>query len=108
VRTTNPLKRLFGEERRCTQVIPHAFGGRAVPKLMFASLLRASAGWRRFVISEFELRQLEEPRNDLDQECKQRMTASVSVASDHRTYSKERIGLDRCHLSDPAEVSHRL
>ena len=34
---------LFGEARRRTKVIPHAFGERAVLKLMFASLLRASA-----------------------------------------------------------------
>ena len=90
VRTTNLLERLFGEERRRTKVIPHAFGERAVLKLMFASLLRASAGWRRVVISEFELRQLEELRTDLDQEFKQRTTAPVSVASRHRIYSKDR------------------
>jgi transposase-like protein len=90
VRTTNLLERLFGEERRRTKVIPHAFGERAVLKLMFASLLRASAGWRRVVISEFELRQLEELRNDLDQEFKQRTSAPVSVASRHRIYSKDR------------------
>jgi transposase-like protein len=89
VRTTNLLERLFGEERRRTKVIPHAFGERAVLKLMYASLLRASAGWRRLLVSEFELRQLEELRNDLDQEFKQRTTASVSVASRHRIYSKD-------------------
>jgi hypothetical protein len=57
---------------------------------MFASLLRASAGWLRVVISDFELRQLEELRNDLDQEFKQRTTASVSVASRQRIYRKDR------------------
>ncbi len=41
-RTTNLLERLFGEERRRTKVIPHAFGERAVLKLMFAALIRAS------------------------------------------------------------------
>ena len=90
VRTTNLLERLFGEERRRTKVIPHAFGERAVLKLMFASLLRASAGWRRVVISEFELRQLEELRNDLDQEFKQRTSVSASSASRQRIYSKDR------------------
>jgi hypothetical protein len=45
---------------------------------------------RRREISEFELRQLEDPRNDLDQEFKQRTSASVSVASRHRIYSKDR------------------
>ncbi len=42
IRTTNLLERLFGEERRRTKVIPHAFGERAVLKLMYASLIRAS------------------------------------------------------------------
>lgn len=36
-RTTNLLERLFGEERRRTKVIPHAFGERAVMKLVFAA-----------------------------------------------------------------------
>jgi putative transposase len=90
VRTTNLLERLFGEERRRTKVIPHAFGERAVLKLMFASLLRASTGWRRVVISEFELRQLEDLRNDLDQEFKQRTSKSASPASRQRIYSTDR------------------
>jgi putative transposase len=90
VRTTNLLERLFGEERRRTKVIPHAFGERAVLKLMFASLLRASAGWRRVIVSEFELRQLEDLRNDLDQEFKQRTSKSVSPASRQRIYSTDR------------------
>jgi putative transposase len=58
IRTTNLLERLFGEERRRTKVIPHAFGKRAVLKLMFAALIRAAQSWRRIVISEFELRKL--------------------------------------------------
>jgi hypothetical protein len=33
------LERLFGEERRRTKVIPHAFGERAVLKLMYAALI---------------------------------------------------------------------
>ena len=61
-RTTNLLERAFGEERRRTKVIPHAFGERAVLKLMYAALIRASETWRRVVISEFELKQLEQLR----------------------------------------------
>jgi hypothetical protein len=55
---------LFCEERRRTKVIPHAFGERAVLKLMFAAMLRASRTWQRVVISDFELRQIEELRTD--------------------------------------------
>jgi transposase-like protein len=42
IRTTNLLERLFGEERRRTKVIAHAFGERAVLKLMYAVFIRAS------------------------------------------------------------------
>jgi hypothetical protein len=61
-----------------------------VLKLMFASLLRASARWRRLVISEFELRQLEELRNDLDEEFQQRTSKSASPASRQLIYRMDR------------------
>ena len=60
------LERLFGEERRRTKVIPHAFGERAVLKLMYAALIRASDTWKRIVISEFELKQLKSLREHLN------------------------------------------
>jgi transposase-like protein len=41
-RTTNLLERRFDEERRRAKVIPRTFGERAIMKLMFAALLRAS------------------------------------------------------------------
>src|SRR5437764_14923892 len=89
VRTTNLLERLFGEERRRTKVIPHAFGERAVLKLMYAALIRASQTWRRVVISEFELKQIDELRDELDKEFKERTTVSkVKLASNERIYSK--------------------
>ena len=66
VRTTNLLERLFGEERRRTKVIPHAFGERAVLKLMYAALIRAAERWRGIKISEFEHRQLKAIRGELD------------------------------------------
>ncbi len=90
IRTTNLLERLFGEERRRTKVIPHAFGERAVLKLMYAALIRASASWRRVVISEFELKQIDEIERELETEFKQRTAAAVSVASRQRIYSKDR------------------
>jgi putative transposase len=88
IRTTNLLERLFGEERRRTKVIPHAFGERAVLKLMYAALIRASQKWRRVVISEFELKQIEELRNELNEEFKQRTASAVQSASPQRIYSK--------------------
>jgi len=88
IRTTNLLERLFGEERRRTKVIPHAFGERAVLKLMYAALLRASVTWQRVVINEFERRQIDDLRDELDEEFKQRSTSTVTAASRRRVYSK--------------------
>mgnify|MGYP000897044548 FL=1 len=81
IRTTNLLERLFGEERRRTKIIPHAFGERAVLKLMFAALARASQSWRRLVISEFELKQIEELKTELHAEFRQRTTPASAPAS---------------------------
>ena len=89
-RTTNLLERLFLEERRRTKIIPHAFGERAVLKLMYASLIRASETWRRVVISEFELKQLEQLREHLSGRHAERVApivknASRSISSNRRT-----------------------
>ena len=90
IRTTNLLERLFGEERRRTKVIPHAFGERAVLKLMYASLIRAGQTWRKVVIGEFELKQIEELQRTLDDDFKQRTATAVSAASRQRIYSRDR------------------
>jgi hypothetical protein len=87
-RTTNLLERLFGEERRRTKVIPHAFGERAVLKLMYAALLRASQTWQRVAITEFERRQIDDLRADLDEEFKRQSVSTKTTASRHRIYSK--------------------
>jgi len=60
------LERLFEEERRRTKTIPHAFGERAVLKLMYAALVRASDSWNGVKITEFESRQLQALREDLE------------------------------------------
>jgi putative transposase len=63
-RTTNLLERRFGEARRRTKVIPHAFGERAVLKLVYAALIRAAERWRGIRINEFEQPQLKAIRNE--------------------------------------------
>ncbi|MGH7947387.1 MAG: IS256 family transposase [Opitutaceae bacterium] len=78
-RTTNLLERLFGEERRRTKVIPHAFGERPVLKLMYAALIRASETWKKIVISDFELRQLEQLREHLNHRHAERTASAVKV-----------------------------
>jgi len=87
-RTTNLLERLFGEDRRRTKVIPHAFGEKPVLKLMFAALIRASASWRRVVISEFELKQLAELRQQLKMDFEKPSKPKNQPASLHRFSSK--------------------
>ena len=91
IRTTNLLERLFGEERRRTKIIPHAFGERAVLKLMYAALIRAGERWRGLRFSEFEHRQLKAIRDELDREFTRRTApvaapiAPTSLSSKSRT-----------------------
>jgi transposase-like protein len=79
IRTTNLLERLFGEERRRTKVIPHAFGERAVLKLMYAALIRAAEKWRGLKVTEFDSRQLKAIRSELDRAHAERTAPVVSV-----------------------------
>jgi putative transposase len=79
IRTTNMLERLFGEERRRTKVIPHAFGERAVLKLMYAALIRAAECWRGLRMTEFEGRQLIAIRSELNRAHAERTAPIVSA-----------------------------
>jgi putative transposase len=90
IRTTNLLERLFGEERRRTKIIPHAFDEKPILKLMYAALIRASQTWRRILISEFELKQIEELRIELDNAFKERTAPAVQLASRQRISSKQK------------------
>jgi transposase-like protein len=86
-RTTNLLERLFGEERRRTKVIPHAFGERAVMKLMFAAIIRASQTWRGVPVSEFERKQLATLREELAQKFEEQHELKLKPVSRSRNYS---------------------
>jgi transposase-like protein len=88
IRTTNLLERLFGEARRRTKVIPHAFGERAVLKLIYAALIRAAERWRGIKMTEFELRQLRAIRSELDREFTAR---NALLASANLTASLTRL-----------------
>ena len=93
IRTTNLLERLFGEERRRTKIIPHAFGERAVLKLMYAALIRAAEHWRGLRITEFERRQLRAIREEIDNEFAVRTapaTTAPVTAPPTRLSSKDR------------------
>jgi len=83
IRTTNLLERLFGEERRRTKVIPHAFGERAVLKLMYAALIRGAERWRGIRISEFEQRQLRAIRDEIDKDFVLRNAPAATAPQSH-------------------------
>jgi transposase-like protein len=83
IRTTNLLERLFGEERRRTKVIPHAFGERAVLKLMYAALIRAAERWRGIRITEFEQRQLRAIREEIDRDFAVRNAPAAAAPQLH-------------------------
>lgn len=92
-RTTNLLERLFGEERRRSKTIPHAFGERAVLKLMYAALIRASDSWRGVKVTEFELRQIQALREDLQRAHAERIKPVVPIDSpSHPTKVSSRRG----------------
>ena len=93
IRTTNLLERLFGEERRRTKIVPHAFGERPVLKLMYAAVIRAADRWRGLTVSEFEQRQLKAIRAELDRAHADRVAPAVRTtpsASPVRLSSKAR------------------
>jgi transposase-like protein len=81
IRTTDPLERLFLEERRRTKIIPQAFGERPVLKLMYAAVIRAADRWRGIQLGEFEQRQLRAIRDELNRAHAQRIAPAVSRAT---------------------------
>ncbi len=72
IRTINLLEGLFVEERRRLKIIPNAFGEKPVLKLMFGAVIRAAERWRAIRITDFERRQMEAVRQELDHEYEAR------------------------------------
>jgi transposase-like protein len=77
IRTTNLLERLFLEERRRMKAVVHAFGERAVLKLMYAALIRSAESWRGITITAFEARQLSVIQEELDDSHQRRQAPAV-------------------------------
>ncbi len=93
IRTTNLLERLFGEERRRMKIVANAFGERAVLKLMYAALIRASESWRGIQVKPFERRQLHAVGEELDAEHRrahETPSPKIEAASPSRKSSKNR------------------
>ena len=85
---TDLLERLFGEERRRTKVIPHAFRERAVLKLMYAALIRAADRWRGIRITEFEQRQLRAIREEIDKDFAAHTAPAATAPQSHLSSSQ--------------------
>ncbi|MGD8394928.1 MAG: transposase [Candidatus Eiseniibacteriota bacterium] len=79
IRTTNLLERLFGEERRRFKAVGTTFGERPVLKLMYSTLVRASDRWRGIQITEFETRQLDVLRQQLNEEHRRENDPAAAV-----------------------------
>jgi putative transposase len=71
-------------------VSPHAFGEKAVMKLMYAALMRARQGWRNIVVTPFEVKQIETLRDHLRNEFEQRHAPPLKSASRSRIHSTQR------------------
>ena len=59
------------------KAVVHAFGERAVLKLMYAALIRSAESWRGIAISAFEARQLSVIREELDQNHERRQAPAI-------------------------------
>jgi hypothetical protein len=60
-------------------VIPHAFGERAVLKLVYAALIRATERCRGIRITDFEQRQLKAIRDEIDRDFAARNASATGA-----------------------------
>jgi len=65
IRTTNLIERTFGEQKRRTKIIPRFFTEKSCLKLVFATLIRASARWHKVPMTIVEINQLIQLRKQL-------------------------------------------
>lgn len=65
IRTTNLIERAFEEQRRRTKTIPRFWDEKSGLKLVFATLMQASARWQTVRMSEVELAMLRQLRRQL-------------------------------------------
>ena len=64
-------------------MIPHAFGERAVLKLIYAALIRAAERWRGIRLTEFEQRQLKAIREEIDKDFAARNAPAATAPQPH-------------------------
>ncbi len=85
IRTTNLLERLFREERRRTRATCNFFGERAVLKLMYGAVIRASDRWNGLQVTELELAQLQRLRKKLRDDFRQAHAPVIDEANSGST-----------------------
>ena len=86
IRTTNLLERLFVEERRRLKIIPNPFGEKPVLKLMFGAMTRAAERWRAIKVTDFERRQMQALRAELDHEYEAQTSLVPPAPKDARPH----------------------
>lgn len=76
---------MFVEERRRLKIIPNAFGEKAVLKLMYGAMIRAAERWRAIKVTDFERRQIEAIKRELDQDYEARngLGSKLSAGAHH-------------------------
>jgi len=87
IRTTNLLERLLEEDRRRTKVMPHAFGEKALLKVMYAAVIRGSQRWRGLRMTSFDRMQLQAIGKERDNEFADHHKATVSRSASSRSSS---------------------
>lgn len=89
IRTTNLLERLFGEESRRMKGVGTLFAERAVLKLMYSALIRASESWRGIRITDFERVQLQRLQEQIRTEFQKEPSLDPNKTSTRRKFYSE-------------------
>lgn len=89
ISSTNLLERSFGEEKRRSKVIPRFFDEKSGLKLAFASLMRASQGWRKLSISFDDNVKLMELRHKLGHKAKKEQRIRRNQRVFHENFSSK-------------------
>jgi len=89
ISSTNLLERSFGEQKRRSKVIPRFFDEKSGLKLAFASLMRASQGWRKLSINFDDNIKLMELRHKLGHKAKKEQKIYKNQRVFHETFSSK-------------------
>lgn len=83
VRVSNLLKRPFSEGRHRLKTIPSNVGEEPVLKVIFDTMIPASARWRAMRVTRFVRHQIEAVGRELDQNCEAETSAVINPQPMH-------------------------